>query len=161
MLFSQAEVDYKDFLEILAEHEVTSLDISMNKSSIMDLFDSFKHFYEELNSYLQTVMLLQILPNLSQIVTKQIHHNKILLTVLHKVIDIAHMLQSLEVNKDVILKNQNTFVLVLLLHLQRHVFLESVVIGLIDETESTLAEFLFQVKAFGNFQSFLNLRHVR
>ena len=58
MLFSQAKVDYKDFLEILAEHEVTSLDISMNKSSIMDLFDSFEHFYEELNSYLQTVMLL-------------------------------------------------------------------------------------------------------
>jgi len=51
MLFSKAEVDNENFFEVLREDKVTSFDVSMNKASVVYLFNGLQHFNEKLNSY--------------------------------------------------------------------------------------------------------------
>lgn len=87
-------------------------------------------------------MRLQILPDFSQVVSKKIHDNQILFTILHEIIDITNMLQSFQTDKNIILKYQDAFVFIFLFHLKGDILVEDLVKSLINETECALAKLL-------------------
>lgn len=70
MLFSKAKIHNKNLLEILTEHEIGCLDITMNEPSIMNFLNSLQHFNQQLNRNLETIMRLKIFPDFGQVVSK-------------------------------------------------------------------------------------------
>ena len=79
-------------------------------------------------------MLLKIFSNFGKIVAQEVHDYQILFTVFDKVVDIANMLETLQTDKDVVLKDENAFVFIFLLDFQSHIFSKLLVISLVNET---------------------------
>jgi hypothetical protein len=129
----------------------------MDESSVVYLLNSFQHFNEKLNSNLETVVRLQVFTHLGQIVTEEIHNNKVLFAVLDEIIDVADVLESLKVCQDVVLEDQYALVLVLLLNLQGYVLFQLVVECLVDETECSLPKFVFKVESLRDLEGILGL----
>lgn len=157
MLFGKAKIHNKNLLEILAEHKIGCLDITMNEPSIMNFLNSLQHFNQQLNCNFETVMRLKIFPDFCQVVSKQIHDNQILFTILDKIIDIAHMLESFQTDKNIIFKYEYAFILIFLFYLESNIFVENLIKSLVDETECALAEFLLQVESLRDFQGIFEL----
>ena len=83
-------------------------------------------------------MRLEILPYLRKVVSQQVHHDQVLLTVFDKVLNVAYMFQPLQVLKHVILKDQYALVFVFLLHFQGNVLFKLIIVSLVNEAESSL-----------------------
>ena len=151
MFFGKSKINNVDLLKILAEYEVRGLDVPVNEASVVDLLDGHEHLDQQLDCNLQAVVSLQVLPYLGEVVAQQVHHNKILLAIFNEVIHIAYVFQALKVREHVVLEYQDALVFVLLFYFQGHVFLQLCVEGLVDETESALAQFLLQIEPLGYF----------
>ena len=102
-------------------------------------------------------MLFEVFADFCQVVSKKIHHDQILFTVLHEIINIANVLQALQINQYIILEDENALVFVLLFDFQGDVFFEGVVVGLVNKTKSSLSQLLFQIKPLGNLQGVLEV----
>lgn len=104
-------------------------------------------------------MGFEVLADLGEVISKEVHDDEVLLTVLDEIIDIADMLEALEVREDVVLEDEDTLVLVLFLYLECHVLFQLGVIGLVNEAKCALTQFLLQVESFGYFQGLLLTTH--
>ena len=82
MFLGQAKVHNIDLSIFFVHYKVRSLDISVNKTTLMDTVDSSDHLHENLNRYFEVVALVEAPPGLGQVDSKQIHHNEVLLGVL-------------------------------------------------------------------------------
>ena len=158
MLLCETEINDEDLFIVLWEHKIWCFHVSVDEVSVMNLFDGLKHLDQKLNGYLEAVVYLKDFPYFSQIVAKKIHHNQILFTVFDEIVDIADMFKTLQTQEDVVLKYEDAFIFVFLLHFQSHFLLNLGIIGLIYETERALTKFLFYDKPVRNFQSLFD-RH--
>lgn len=143
MLLGQPKIDDEDLLEILAQHKVGSLNVPVYEASVMDFLYSLQHLNEQLHSNIQTIMGLQVLTHFGQVVAQQVHHDEVLFAVFHEIIDVANVFEAFQADKNVIFKNQNALVFIFFLYFECNVLFQDLIIGLINETEGTLAQLLF------------------
>ena len=70
----------------------------MDEAAFMDLANCGEHLHQDMDCDLEAIVLLKTAANFSQINCHQIHHNQILLRIMHEVINIGHMLQPYTIN---------------------------------------------------------------
>jgi hypothetical protein len=124
----------------------------MDESAVVHFFNGLQHLNQQLDCNLQAVVILEILPDLGEVIAKKIHYDQVLLTVFNEVIYVADVFESFQVLENVVLENQDALVLVFLFDFESHIFLELLVVCLINEAKCTLSEFLFQVESFGDLE---------
>lgn len=66
----------------------------MYETSVMDFLYSLQHLDEQLYCNIQTIMRLQVLPHLRQVVAQQVHHDEILFAVFHEIVDVANVFEA-------------------------------------------------------------------
>jgi hypothetical protein len=118
----------------------------------MHLLNGFEHFDEQLDCNFETIIIFENFSDFGEVHAQKVHDDKVLLRILDEVINIANVFQALEAQQDIVLENENAFVLIFLFHLESHIFLGVVVIRLIDEAESALTKFLLNVESIRDFQ---------
>ena len=94
MLLGQAKVDNVDLAVLTIQHEVASFDISMDEATFVNFLDSYDHFDQDLDGYLEVVALLETASRLCQVDAKKIHHDEVLFIVLDILVGVRHMLQT-------------------------------------------------------------------
>lgn len=134
MSLGETKIDYVHLFVILAEHEIRSFDVSVDKPTLMNFLDSLQHFNQQLYGNLQTVIDFKYLSYFCQIRTEKVHNNQVLLTVFNKIVYATNMLKTIQVLQDVKLKVQDIFILVLFLNFERNILLQNLIISLINET---------------------------
>lgn len=122
----------------------------MYVSTIMNLFYRGKHFNYKLYSNLQAVVSFQNFPDFCEIRSKKIHYDQILFRILYKIIDITYMFETFELRQNIIFKYQNTFIFIFLLNFQCNLFEKFIIIRLVNQAESALSKFMFDIKSLWN-----------
>ena len=67
MLLGQTKVHNIDLSIFFVHYEIGSLDISVNKTTLMDTVDSSDHLHQDLNGHLEIVPLVQASSGFSQV----------------------------------------------------------------------------------------------
>ena len=94
MLLGEAEVDDVDLGVLAVKHKVRSLDVTVDETTLVHLFDSDDHLDQNLDGYLQVVALLEAAACLGEVDAEEVHHDEVLLHVLDVLVRVWHMLQS-------------------------------------------------------------------
>lgn len=76
------------------EDEVAGFDVAMDEAPLVDLLHSDDHLNQNLNRDFQVITLLETPSGLGKVDAKQVHDDEILLTVLHIVIRVGHVLKT-------------------------------------------------------------------
>ena len=132
MTFSQTEINNVNSARFSTQNEVAGLNISVDESPLMHLANTSEHFYQNLNSYFERVVLVETSARLGQVDSHEVHDNEVLLRVVDEVVDVRDVLETFETIEDLVLKNEDVLVLVLLFHFDSHVLLQHLVVCLVD-----------------------------
>lgn len=66
----------------------------MDEASFVNLPDSGEHLYQDLDSDLEAIGLVQTSAYFGQVDAHQVHDNQILLAVMDEIVNVGHMLQA-------------------------------------------------------------------
>lgn len=100
MLLGETEVDYENLTVFFAEHEVRSLHISVDETSLVDFAHRHDHFHQDLNGNLEVVSLLETASGLGQVDAEEVHDDEVLLSVLNILVRIGNVLESYLIMKN-------------------------------------------------------------
>ena len=94
MLLGQTKIYDVDLSVFSVEHKIGGLDITMDKTALVDLFDRNYHLNQNLDCDFQVIFLLETASRFGQIDAEQVHHDEVLLAILHVLVRVGHMLKS-------------------------------------------------------------------
>ena len=100
MLLGETEVDYEHLTVFFAEHEVRSLHIPVDETSLVDFAHRHDHFHKDLNGNLEVVSLLETASGLGQVDAEEVHDDEVLLSVLNILVRIGNVLESYLIMKN-------------------------------------------------------------
>jgi hypothetical protein len=89
--FGEPKVNYKNSAGLSTEHKITSFDVTMNETTLVNFFNRSEHLNKYLNDNLEGVVRFKTTPRFGQINPHKVHNYKVLLRVVYEVIDVRNM----------------------------------------------------------------------